>query len=263
VLYLLVLLSMYKLQRSLMYHPNDTIPALQEYGLSQNTKAVYIQSHDGLGLLSWYLPPRGPDKPLIVFFHGNAGHIGDRADRLRMFRDLGYGFLIASYRYNAQAGGQPGEEALLRDGQNVINWLINKGHNTKEMIFYGESLGSGIAVSLAQNNVTRGIILESPYSSITDVAADHYWYLPVKYLLKDRFESYKYIGNLISPVLILHGAKDKTIPLKFAQKLYESADSSNSDIVIYPEGEHVGLYEFGALKEVTKFINNNPPLTGM
>ncbi|WP_420550029.1 alpha/beta hydrolase [Curvivirga sp.] len=251
------------MQRSLMYHPDDTIPTLQEYGLSQNAKAVYIQSHDGLGLLGWYLPPKDTSKPLVVFFHGNAGHIGDRADRLRMFRDLGYGFLIVSYRYNAGIGGLPSEEGLLRDGQNIINWAVSQGHATKDMLLYGESLGSGLAVSLSQNNVTRGVILESPYSSITDVAADHYWYLPVKYLLKDRFESYKYIGNLIAPVLILHGAKDRTIPLKFAQKLYNSADSDKAKLVIYPEGEHVGLYDFGALQEVIQFIENNPPLSGM
>lgn len=263
LLYAFILLGMYKGQRKLMYHPDATQPELSDYALSESAKQVYIQSHDGLPLYSWYRKPSSPDKPLIIFFHGNAGHIGDRANRLRFFRDQGYGFLISSYRYNAGNDGQPSEENLLRDAQMVINWARERGTPQEQIILYGESLGSGVAVSLAQNNISRAVILEGPYSSITDVAAEKYWFLPVRQLIHDEFDSQSYIGNLLPPVLILHGAKDTTIPLKFAEKLFAAADATKDKLVVFPEGGHIDLYDFDAGKEVAAFIEDNPPLEGL
>ncbi|MDX1738433.1 MAG: alpha/beta hydrolase, partial [Alphaproteobacteria bacterium] len=171
------------------------------------------------------------------------------------FRDQGYGFLIPSYRYNAGHGGIPGEEQLIRDGQAVLNWLRSKGHDDDQFVLYGESLGSGVAISLAQNNVGRAVILEGPYSSITDVAAEVYWFLPVRALIKDEFDSKSYIGNLIPPVLILHGARDKTIPVKFAQKLHSHGNPHKDRIIVYPDGEHTGLYAHGADRDVAAFLS--------
>ncbi len=253
LLYGLVIIGMYLGQRSLLYHPDSTKPLLSEYGLLEGSDLVHVPSHDGLFLYSWYRKPSGKNKPLIIFFHGNAGHIGGRADRLRFFRDQGYGFLISSYRYNANSHGKPSEESLIRDGQSVINWALKQGYDIEDIILYGESLGSGIAVSLAQNNLSKAIILEGPYSSISDVAADKYWFLPVRWLIKDEFNSQIYIRNLMQPILILHGEKDKTIPFKFAQKLHDNA-GKKAQLEVFPEGGHVDLYDHGAGKIVKKFI---------
>lgn len=245
---------MYFAQRKLLYHPESAKPILSDYALSDGSDTVHVPSHDGLLLYSWYRKPKDTNKPLIVYFHGNAGDIGERANKLRLFRDHGYGFLICSYRYNAGNNGKPSEEALIRDGQAVINWAKSKGHDIDDIILYGESLGSGIAVSLGQNNLVKAIVLEGPYSSVLDVAADRYKFLPVNMLIKDEFASHKYIGNLIQPILIVHGGDDKTIPVKFAKKLHASTNGQ-AELRIIEQAGHADLYDHGAGEIVTKFVN--------
>ena len=222
--YVIILTFMTIYQRHFLYHSDETIPLLSDYGLSDKFTQISIPSHDGLLLHSWFLPPRSKEVPMIVFFHGNAGHIGHRSNWFRFFKSQGFGVLAASYRYNAGNEGEPSEEFLLKDGQAILNWLETQQISSEQIILYGESLGSGLATSLSVTNMVKATILEGAFSSITDVAAEKFSFLPVRFLLKDHFANINHIGEIQTPVLILHGAKDSTVPLKFARKLFQKGN---------------------------------------
>ena len=187
--------GLYMFQRKLMYHPDPDQPIPAQYRLF-DAKKITVPSHDELQLLSWYQAPRNPEERIFLYFHGNAGSIAGRSDKAARFIEKGYGFLFPSYRYNAEIGGEPSEEALIQDGMRSYQWLLDQGYRPEQIILYGESLGSGIAVALAEKHQVNAVILEAPYSSVSDVAQGIYWFLPVQWLVHDRFDSTDRIQNL-------------------------------------------------------------------
>ena len=124
----------------------------------------------------------------------------------------------------AENKGKPSEKGLYDDGQSAINWLKNNGLDEKNLILYGESLGTGVATHLAQNKNFAGIILETPFTSMIDAAKTFYPYIPVKLLLKDKFENQKKIKNINLPILIMHGEVDQIVPFSMGKKIYEIAN---------------------------------------
>ncbi len=244
--------ALYLAQRALLYRPDDTVPVPREHGVAEMA-AVRIPVGDGVEILSWWHPPREPGRPVVVYFHGNAGHIGERAYKARRMIDAGFGVLLAGYRYNAGAGGAPSEPALLADGQMAIGNVIERGYAIGQLVLYGESLGSGIAVALAADNDVGGLILETPYSSIAEVAQAHYWYVPAKWLIRDRYDSRARIGRVRAPILMIHGEADITIPVRFARRLLEAAPVPR-EAHFLPGGGHTDLYDFGAGDLVVDFL---------
>src|SRR5262249_53776350 len=160
---------------------------------------------------SWYLPP--PDKaPVIVYLHGNGGDVGYRSERLRRFAELGLGALLVEYRgYARNPGGptEPGLPARARAGPALIDAQPNR---PDRRVLYGESLGAGIAVLMAADNPVAALVLESPYTSIADVAQSHYPWVPVHWLLHDKFDAVAAIGRVKAPKLFLHAEHDTVIP---------------------------------------------------
>jgi fermentation-respiration switch protein FrsA (DUF1100 family) len=133
-------------------------------------------------------------------------------------------FLIIAWRGFSGNNGRPSEEGLYLDGISAINWLIERGVSEKNLVLYGESLGTGIATHLAQNKNYAGIILETPFTSMIDAAKTFYPYIPINFLLKDRFENYKKIKNINTPILVMHGEIDQIIPFSMGKKIYEMAN---------------------------------------
>ena len=115
-------------------------------------------------------------------------------------------------------------EMEINTTESSINWLAKKGVNEKNLILYGESLGTGVATHLAQKKNYAGIILETPFTSIIDAAKTFYPYIPVNLLLKDKFENYKKIKNINSPILVMHGEVDQIVPFSMGKKIYEMAN---------------------------------------
>lgn len=253
VAYILLLSLLFVAQRRLMYHPTDERPVPAAYGLFR-AEAFDIPSHDQLPLYSWWQPPRTDHGKVVLYFHGNAGSIAGRADRALHFTDQGHGILFPSYRYNAGAGGAPSEEALIADAIALYDWLMKQGFEGKQVVVYGESLGSGIAVALATQREVAALILEAPYSSIAEVAQSVYWYMPAKWLVHDKFDSTAIIGELTVPILIVHGGRDRVIPPRFARLLHEAAPD-HTELVILPEAGHEDLYGHGMIKILGDFFN--------
>ena len=240
-------------QRSILYHPNDLVPRPVDYGVPEMT-AHRLETADGFRPLVWWVPGREKTAPVIVWFHGNGGHIGQRAGRARLFMDAGYGVLLAGYRYNARAGGDPSEEGLLADGRAAVDFVRSQGVRTDRIILYGESLGTGVATAMATEYKAGGLVLEMAYSSVADVASERYWFLPVRLLLLDTFDSESRMANVRSPVLVIHGENDRVIPVKFGRKLFAAAPEPKEGHFI-PGGTHGNLYRLGAGNLVLGFLD--------
>ena len=223
VIYFLVLVFLYFYQRSLLYHPNENNYSGDK--ISVDIEKVKIQTSDNIELLGWYHEKNLKDYKTLVYFHGNAGSLENRIHKLNHFQDMNINFLIIAWRGFNGNKGKPSEKGLYVDGKSTIDWLIKKGVDEKNLILYGESLGTGVASHLAQNKNYAGIILETPFTSMIDAAKNFYPYIPVNLLLKDKFENYKKVKNINSPILIMHGEVDKIVPFSMGKKIYELANN--------------------------------------
>jgi len=221
-IYFLILVFLYFYQRNLLYHPNEN--NYSEDRISVEIENVKIKTSDNIELLGWYHEKNLKDFKTLIFFHGNAGSLENRIHKLNHFRDMNINFLIIAWRGFSGNKGNPSEKGLYEDGKSAIDWLIKKGVSEKNLILYGESLGTGVATHLAQNKNYAGVILETPFTSMIDAAKKFYPYIPVKLLLKDKFENYKKIKNINSPILIMHGEVDQLVPFSMGKKIYEIAN---------------------------------------
>ncbi len=253
--YAFLVLLLFVAQRNILYHPSEMRPKAADFGVPE-MQQIDIPAPDGVKLYSWWRPPQRPDKTTIVYFHGNAGHIGDRAFKARAYLDEGYGVMMVSYRYNAGSGGRPSEDGLYADGRSAYNFVMAQDVPSDRIVLYGESLGSGIATKLAAENEVAAVVLEAPYSSVTDVAQSHYWYTPARWILLDKFESSDRIAEIGAPLLIFHGSADRTIPIRFAEKLFAAAVEPK-ELKVVPGGGHADLYDFGVARNVLEFLGRH------
>jgi len=251
---------LYVFQRNLQYFPDTERPSRQSVGAA-SMEEVDFATEDGLRLFAWYGAAE-EGRPTIVFFHGNAGHLGGRAYKARRFLERGIGVLLVEYRGYGGNPGTPDEQGLYADGRAALEWLAQKGIGSENTVLYGESLGSGVAVQMAYEKRGGALVLETPFTSLPDVGQHHYFWLPVRWLVRDRFDSKKKIGQIAIPILVLHGTADKTVPIKFGKALFELANQPKT-LKVFEGGEHNDLYRHGAAETVLEFIFKNYPATGI
>ncbi len=244
-------------QRHLMYFPDSHRPTPEESGVGEMTE-VTLRTDDGLALLAWHRPPTDARHPTLVYFHGNAGHIGMRAEKVRPYLDAGFGVLLTTWRSYSGNPGKPSEDGLYHDGRAARDYLLAAGVAADEIVLYGESLGTGIAVQLANEKAPAALVLEAPFSSIADVASARMPFLPVRPLLLDRFDSRDKIGAVAAPLLVVHGARDGTIPIRFGKKLFAAAQEPKK-MQIYAEAGHNDLYEHGMGQLTVDFLKSSIP----
>lgn len=242
-LYLALAGALFIFQRSFLYFPDRSAPVLSEAELP-GLLEVRTESEPGLTLAHWYLPPADPEGPVVVIWHGNAGHRGHRVHKFRALAAEGLGLFFAEYRGYGGNPGSPTEAGLTRDAEAVMGFLAAQGIPGERIILYGESLGSGVAVKMARAHKTAGLVLEAPYTSIAEVAQAHYWFLPARWLVSDKWDSARRIGGLTAPLLILHGARDETIPVRFGRRLFEQAPEPK-ELLIRPTARHNDLLADG------------------
>ena len=251
-IYFLIILIMFIFQRSLLYLPSkESLDS--SYYAKTGLKKVEVTTSDGLVLSSLFKKPSNDEKSIIVVFHGNAGHIGHRVDKFRPFIKEGYGLFLVEYRGYGENSGKPSESGLYKDGEAALNFLSKQKIPQHKTILYGESLGCGLAVKLSTKTAFNATILEAPYTSIADVASRHYWYLPAKLLVLDRFDIFSMIKNIKSPLLVIHGENDNVISIKLGKKVFNSAPEQKKAIFISKAG-HNNLYEFNIYDKIQKFL---------
>lgn len=247
--YVGLLVFLYVRQGSMLYFPKPTPPDKIATGFT-GIEDVVVTTADGLAIKGWYLPPVLKTKPTIIFFHGNAGNIQWSLYKMPAFITKGYGVLLAEYRGYSGNPGMPTESGLYDDARAYINWLKAQGVSESNIILYAESLGTGVAVQMAiEYPPFNTIILEAPYSSIAEVAADIYWFVPVRYLIKERYDSLDKIGQIKSPLIVVHGEKDTVIPYFYGKKLFDAAPQPKTMITV-PDAGHNNLGEHGSAEKI-------------
>jgi fermentation-respiration switch protein FrsA (DUF1100 family) len=244
----------YAAQRSLMYHPERLHTPPAAAGLF-DAQEVVLDTADGEKVIVWNVPAKD-GKPLILYFHGNAGSLRQRADRFRALASFGYGIVALSYRGYGGSTGSPSEAGLMADAEAAYAFAAARTP-AQRIVVFGESLGTGVAVGLAAIHPIGGLILEGAFTSAIDVGVRTYWFLPVALLMKDPFRSDTRIGKLAVPLLMLHGVRDGVVPIALGERLFALANEPKR-IVRFADGGHVDLDRYGALDAVRTFIEQIP-----
>jgi fermentation-respiration switch protein FrsA (DUF1100 family) len=246
-----LVLLMYFAQRSLMYFPERlrVQPASAGFPAAEE---VVLDTADGEKVIVWHVPPRG-ERPVILYFHGNGGSLRYRVDRFRALTAAGLGLVALSYRGYGGSTGRPTEAGLIADAAAAYAFAAAR-YPPQRLVFWGESLGSGVAVALAADHAVGGVVLEAPFTSAVDVGAGAYWFLPVRLLMKDQFRSDERIGAVRAPLLILHGERDRVVPFALGQRLFALANEPKR-LVRFRDGGHVDLDAHGAQDAVRAFLD--------
>jgi hypothetical protein len=252
-----LLALMYVFQRALQYFPDTARVAPAQAGLPQ-AQEITLTSSDSEKLIAWYVPARG-EKPIVIYFQGNAEGLPARVGRFTWLTGDGTGLLALNYRGYGGSTGSPSEQGLIRDARAAYDF-VRAQYAARRIVLFGESLGTGVAVSLAAEHEIDALILDAPYTSIAEVGAAHYPFAPVRWLLKDKFHSDERIGGVSAPLLVLHGGQDRIVPIRFGERLFALAREPKR-FVRFPQGGHVNLDDYGAATVVRQFLSENfdPP----
>ena len=237
----LMLLLIWTGQRRMIYLPFGGTPSLAQSGLT-GAEAVTLNTEDGLTLQAWFVPAGAPATGMTtIVFNGNAGHRGFRVDLAAALARRGIATLLTDYRGFGGNPGSPSETGLLRDARAARAWLESRpGIDRARIVYFGESLGSGVAVQLAASHPPAALVLRSPYTSLVDVGRHHYPILPVSLLLTDRFMSIESIRHVRAPLLVIAGEHDSIIPRANSERLFAAANDPKR-LVIIPGADHNDL----------------------
>lgn len=216
----------------------------QDHGL-KDMKAVKVRTADGLEVEAWFQPPPQGGK-VIVFFPGNAGNLASRAGFAAFYTKYGYGLYMCEYPGYGGNPGKPSEQSLYAAGRAGMAWLAEQGYKPADLILLGESIGSGVAVQLALETPPAFMVLESGFTSVSDVMKYRYPEFPVEKMFNDnKFDNLEKIARIKTHTLFIHGEKDTLIPISFGQKLFEAANEPK-EFMIIKGSDHNDIYMYGA-----------------
>lgn len=254
-LYLAAVLAMFALQRQFQYFPTQRAPSPAEAGFDDATE-YELTAEDGTRIKLWYAAA-GDGAPTVLYFQGNGGEIADRADRWMAYRDAGFGTAFVQYRGYGGSEGSPTESGLHQDATAAMQFLKEQGVMPGSIALVGESLGTGVAVQLAADQVKESpvvaLVLEAPYTSTADVAARIYPWLPVRWLMLDQYRSIDLIGQINTPLFIFHGDADRTIPFDLGLALFEAAPAPKEFSPAQGRG-HDAIYDQATWQQEISFI---------
>ena len=219
-------------QRRLIYFPFGSVPTPDTLGLA-NTTAVFFPTHDGLTLAGWFVAGRGRSTHTVIVFNGNAGNRAFRAPLAQALASAGLSVLLFDYRGFGGNPGAPSEAGLKVDARAARNYVLGRGGvDPAGLVYFGESLGTAVATDLAADHPPAALILRSPFTSMTDVGKHHYAYLPVGWLLRDRYNTMDRIVRVRAPLLIVGADADRIVPFELTRRLYEAAPDPKTLLVI-------------------------------
>lgn len=218
---------------------------------------VSFVSSDGTRLHGWYVRHENP-RAVILFSHGNAGNLSHRAETARVLNKLvGVSVMLYDYRGYGRSEGRPSEKGIMNDARSARSWLANReGIDCQEIVLMGRSLGGAVSVDLAQDGA-RALILESTFTSIPDMAAIHYPWLPLRRLLRTRFDSMDKIQAYRGPLLQSHGNADQIVPFEVGRRLHDAANEPKQFLVI-EGGDHNDPQPREFYARLIEFLDNLP-----
>jgi fermentation-respiration switch protein FrsA (DUF1100 family) len=246
--YLAAIGYLFVAQRSYVFVPGGTLTLPAEEGLA-GVEVVSLTMADGTLLTGWYAEPE-PGQPTLLYFHGNAGNIADRAPRFEQVVESGFGLLAVSYRGFPGSDGSPSEAALFADGLEIFDWLASR---TDDIVVHGESLGTAVATYVVAERPARALVLEAPFTSALDIAAETYPWVPVSWLMRDPFLTREAIKRVDEPVLIAHGTADTIVPVEQGRRLFEIAGEPKALFIVEGAG-HGDLWKNGLWPRVLAFL---------
>ena len=244
---------LYVFQANFTFFPQRAIgPTPHDVGLAYD--AVSFRTEDGIELSAWFVPaPRA--RATVLFCHGNGGNISDRLEYIEMFHRLHLNTLMFDYRGYGQSGGKPTEPGLYRDAEAAWGYLTQtRGTPPGEVVVFGESLGGAVAAWLARKEKPGALVISSAFTSLPDIAAHHYPFLPARLLCRYRFDTLEYLRGVACPVLILHSCEDEIVPYIQGRRLYETVQGPreflqirgghNTCLTVSQESIAAGLEDF-------------------
>lgn len=279
VLAYLVLTGMLALlQRKLIYQPRkeDAITVSAAGMLADFTEHVQVTAHDGVELNGWRLTPQNPQpRCTVLFFSGNAGNRQWRVRPIALLAEAGCEVWLIDYRGYGENAGSPTEEALAQDARSIWDHLVTEQNIDHEnIVVYGQSLGGGVAVRLAadlcnEGTPPAGLVTVATFSSLVDAARHNYPFLPVNWLLIDRFQSIDCIDNVTCPLLHIHGRHDEIVPMESGRKLFEQARKQSTSgvakqFVELPDSSHNDIFTTASdeyARAVSEFLSKALPHT--
>ena len=234
---------LWALQRQLIYFPDErAVPPAGE--VVDGARDVTLRTEDGLELGAWFLPAGGTDTGLAVLVApGNGGNRADRAGFAQELSRRGLAVLLMDYRGYGGNPGTPSEDGLAADADAAVAALAELGYPPERTIYVGESLGTGVVAALQARHPPAGVVLRSPFTSLADVGAHHYPWLPVRALLRDRFAVEEHLVATDVPVTVVHGDRDSVVPTALSARVADRAPSLVERVVL--EADHNDPVMFG------------------
>jgi fermentation-respiration switch protein FrsA (DUF1100 family) len=234
------------LLNSLLYFPSRHIVATPA-AVGLRYEDVAFHSDDGERLHGWWIPGRGPAVGHVLYLHGNAGNVGDRLPQLALLGGAGFDVLAFDYRGYGRSSGRPSEEGTYRDARAAQAALLSRpGVGDARVLYVGESLGGAVALALALERPPAGLVLQSTFTSVRDMARLHYPFVPPA-LVPDAYPSLRLVARLQVPLLVVHGGRDRIVPLLHGEELFEAAPGPKR-IEVLPDADHNDLIELAGAR---------------
>ena len=251
--YALLLGGLAVFQRDMIYHPGDSLPSPEQAGVPEMVP-VPVRTTDNLVLTGWYAPPERRRRPTIVYCHGNARTLAQRAHKARLLLDAGFGVFLVGYRGYGGNPGRPTEQGLYADTRAVIGWLLGREVPMERLVLYGESLGTGVATQMAvEQPDIAALVLEAPFTRLCDLAPAYVLPGFAPMVLLDQYDSIGKIGGVRAPILVMHGEHDGVVPVAMGRQILGAA-TSTAEGVFLAEAGHNNLWEHGADETVVGFL---------
>lgn len=246
-----------KAEQMLLYHFDATRVAPAAAG-APRLHEVTLET-DGQTLILWVAKPRR-GKPTVLYFHGNAGNLANRAQRFKALTDRGFGVVAMAYPGSSGSSGAPNQKTILKNAEITLAKIRSTVGNS-HVVLYGESLGTGVAVITAASKTARdlpikALVLEAPYTSIPDVAAHLYPRLAAYTdILTDTYPSLETIGRVKTPLLILHGTNDQLIPIEQGRQLVAASPAKDKTFYPVKNAGHTSVWQPDAQKVLYRFLD--------
>ena len=239
-----IALYLYFKQPRLLYYPELPSRAIEAtpaaFGLPFEN--VHLLAADGTRLHGWFVRASSP-RGTLLFSHGNAGNIGHRLDSIRQLHSLGLNVLIYDYRGFGESEGKPSEAGTYLDAKAAWDYLLEERMIApQEIVIFGRSLGAAIAAELASQNPSAGVILESAFTSVPDMAASIYPWLPVRLLSRYQYNNLEKVARITSPLLLVHSRGDEIVPYDHGERLFAQANEPKQFLELsggHNDGNHV------------------------
>lgn len=244
---------LYFTQERLLFRP-EVLPATYKYTFDVPFEEINLPYNKDVDLSAVLFKAKKP-KGLVLYFHGNAKNINRYARLMTSFTKNGYDVLIPDYRGFGKSTGKLSEAALYKDALVMYN-LARSKFPPEKIVIYGKSIGTGVAAQLASVRDCKRLLLETPYYSLADVAADVAPIYPVSWILKYELPTFKYLKKVTAPVTIFHGTSDKIVAYSSGAKLKQFFKKGD-EFVTLPGGQHSGLPKFPLFREKLDSVLNN------